>query len=216
MKYSPMLIEKERKVQTRKDRIEKILRSLDCDLYPTLTALTEAIARRYNEIYSTQDISSEIHPRRDLLSGSTLRRKNSPYRTLVASFYKTEERIKIQLRSKEAQLAEENLILRSELAAMRSESQNLKAALENAHQEIERQRLNSITSRTASGVTPKYSDAEIMAYKAILLLFEAGRSSSGFEIKNDSITQISLRGDITIVDESRCPLFFSWYKGKSR
>lgn len=215
-RYSAMLLGQGKQVQVRKERIEKILISLDCDLYPSLTALTEAIVRRYNEIYFIPDNSVDINHRKDLLNGSTLRRRNSPYRALVESFYKSEERMKIQLRSKKAQLSEENLILRSDIATLRNECLNLKEALKSAHQEMDLLRSKGLASRTAAGVTPKHTDAEINAFNAILLLLEAGRSSSGFSLSDCAITQVSFSGDITVVDESRCPNFFNWYRKGSR
>lgn len=200
-----LLLSKEMKVQVRKERIEKIVRDIDCDLYGNITLLIKEIVKRYNAKY-TQDLDGEKP-----LNTSTLLRKNSHYRTMIESFYKTEQRVRVKIRSKEAQLLEENLILKADLSSARSELANIRAAHQQLLTDTQRLRLNDISSRTDK-ITEKYSKEEIAAYMAILRIFQAGKDSSAFKLTDTAFVHEDFEGEVPVFGADTCPRFFAWYQ----
>ncbi len=187
-------------VISRKKVIEDILRDMDCNSFASFTALTDAVAARFTALKG------------EPMSGSTIRRKGSKYKSLVESYYKTEERIKSQFKDKEAQLEEELMLTQLELSKATERLNDARKALVSNNTEMDRLRLSNIGSRTAEGSKQKFSEQEVLAYKAMLELVKA-YGDFGVEIDAYSITGMGGFGDVkTLIGENKCPAFFQWYR----
>ncbi|ELV8701291.1 hypothetical protein ACEWAL_06700 [Vibrio parahaemolyticus] len=197
--YDEMVKHQINGVANRKAVIEGILRDMNCDSYSSFTALTDAVAAKFTK--------QEGEP----MSGSTIRRKGSKYRSLVESYYKTEERIKKQFQNKESQLQEELMITQLELSKTSSELNSARKALQHANSEMDRLRLSDIESRTDEGVEQEYSDKEVAAYKVLVELVKACEES-GLDIDGYQITTLGFQGVKTLISQEKCPAFFKWYR----
>lgn len=197
--YDAMVKEKILESDSRKAAIEKIVIDLDCSSFSSFTKLTEKIA----EIYTKQQGTP--------MSGSTIRRKGSPYRNLVKSYYDTPERLKNKQLSMEAKLQEELLITKLELSKTATELNSTRKALQNAHTQMELLKFDDIEARTDQSGAKEYSDNEVAAYKALVQLVQAC-DAAGVELDNYQISLLSLRGQKTIIDHEKLPSFFKWYR----
>ncbi|ROR69461.1 hypothetical protein EDB59_0089 [Vibrio crassostreae] len=187
-------------VISRKKVIEDILRDMDCNSFTSFTALTDAVAAKFTALKG------------EPMSGSTIRRKGSKYKSLVESYYKTEERIKSQFKDKEAQLEEELMLTQLELSQTTERLNDARKALISNNTEMDRLRLSNIESRTAEGSEQKFSEKEVAAYKAMLELVNA-YDDFGVEMDGYCITGMGGYGDVkTLIGENKCPAFFQWYR----
>ncbi|HHC7250426.1 TPA: hypothetical protein ACN380_004197 [Vibrio parahaemolyticus] len=197
--YDEMVKHQINGVVNRKAVIEDILRDMDCNSYSSFTALTDAVAAKFTKLKG------------EPMSGSTIRRKGSKYRSLVESYYKTEERIKKQFQNKESQLQEELMVTQLELSKTSSELNSTRMALQHANSEMDRLRLSDIESRTDEGVKQEYSDKEVAAYKVLVELVKACEDS-GLDIDGYQITTLGFQGAKTLIRQEKCPAFFKWYR----
>ncbi len=198
--HDEMRLKQMKTVSERKEVINEILRDMNCDYYDSFTALTDAVASRYQEITNTP------------MSGSTIRRKSSAYRALTESYYKTEERVKAQYQDRESQLEQELLLTQLDLSNTSEELKEARRALQMAHCEMDNLRLEDINSRTESGVKEEYSAEEVAAYKVILELVKAfdeyGVSTDGY-----NISKLDMNFNTkNLIATEKCPQFFKWYR----
>ncbi|MQF34523.1 hypothetical protein [Vibrio parahaemolyticus] len=197
--YDEMRKQQIRGVLSRKEVIEDILKDINCDSFKSFTALTNAVAKEYTKREG------------QAMNGSTLRRTDSKYRSLVDSYYRTEERVSTQSQDRETQLQEELLITQLELSKTLSELKSTRAALQNANTQMDKLRLSNLNSRIDESVQPKYSDEEVAAYKALVELARACEGS-GIDIDGHSITTIDFDGSKILISQEKCPSFFKWYR----
>ncbi|EIU6825704.1 hypothetical protein L5176_002206 [Vibrio parahaemolyticus] len=202
--YDLMVKGKIAESHSRKVVIEKILRDLDCNSFSSFTKLTEKIA----EIYTKQEGTP--------LSGSTIRRKGSPYKSLVESYYNTPERFKNEQFSVEAKLQEKLLITELELSKANTQLDSTRKALQNAHAKMDQLRFDDIEARTDQAGAKEYSDNEVAAYNALVQLVQAC-NAAGVELDDFQISQLSLTGQKkTIINQEKLPAFFKWYREHRR
>ncbi|MGI9849316.1 hypothetical protein [Vibrio vulnificus] len=197
--YDEMIKHQLNGVINRKAVIEDILRDMDCNSYSSFTALTDAVAAKFTELKG------------EPMNGSTIRRKGSKYRSLVESYYKTEERIKKQFQNKESQLQEELMITQLELSKTLSDLSLTRKALQHANSEMDRLRLSDIESRTDGGIKQEYSDKEVAVYKVLVELMKTCEEF-GLELEDYQIIKLDFQGNKTLIGQEKCPAFFKWFR----
>lgn len=198
-----MLLKKQAEVQKRLEKLESILRRLDCDSYKSETALTNVLAKRYSDETG------------DKMDGSTLRRQSSPYKLLVKSFFETGGRIKRLNQSEEHRRREELAIAKSKNYELGLQIKHLQKSLADALAQNDKFKLEDLKGRTDSASVNEdvYTTTEIEAFIAIRRLIKVGEDTSGFEITENKVTYLSRNFEnksvFTLVD---CPKFFEWYR----
>ncbi|AMF98734.1 hypothetical protein AL538_13940 [Vibrio harveyi] len=197
--YDEMRKRQNNGVVSRKAIIEEVLSNLDCGSFDSFTALTDTIAEKITEL--------EGRP----MSGSTIRRKGSKYRSLVESYYLTEERERRKIQSNESRLQEELMLAQLELSKLQSNLKSARLALQHANSEMDRLRLQGIESRTDLSSEKEYSDKEVAAYQTITELVKACEDSG---LVNDGyqITSLGFQGAKVLIGKDKCPAFFKWYR----
>ncbi|CAH6882704.1 hypothetical protein QFW85_14840 [Vibrio chagasii] len=198
-RYDEMVRYQRNVVVNRKVVIEEILKDMDCNSYSSFTALTDAVAAKFTELKG------------EPMSGSTIRRKGSKYRSIVESYYNTKERVKTQFQNKESLLQEELMVTQLELRKTSSELNSTRKALQYANTEMDRLKLSDIESRTDECAKQEYSDKEVAAYKVLVELVKVCEDS-GLDIDGYQITTIDFQGVKTLISQDKCPTFFKWYR----
>ncbi|KOO14438.1 hypothetical protein AKJ18_12870 [Vibrio xuii] len=198
-RYDEMVRYQRNGVVNRKVIIEEILKDMDCNSYSSFTALTDAVAAKFTELKG------------EPMSGSTIRRKGSKYRSIVESYYNTKERVKRQFQNKESLLQEELMVTQLQLSRTSSELNSTRKALQHANTEMDRLKLSDIESRTDECVKQEYSDKEVAAYKVLVELVKACEDS-GLDIDGYQITTLDFQGAKTLISQDKCPAFFKWYR----
>ncbi|OEE68062.1 hypothetical protein A1OO_20240 [Enterovibrio norvegicus FF-33] len=198
--HDEMRLKQMKTVSERKEVLKDILHDMNCDYYDSFTALTEAVASRYQEITNT------------LMSGSTIRRKNSAYRALVESYYKTEARVQARYQDREFQLEQELLLTQLDLANAIEELKETRRALQVAHSKMDNVWIEDINSRTEGGVKEEYPSGEVAAYKVLLELVKAF-DEYGVSIDGYNISKLDMNFNTkSLVLNEKCPQFFKWYR----